>query len=674
METVHSRVPGWQSRVVADRSALLASRFAPERVQRIAIGQVTPLVDDGTLPAKAVQGETIPVRARIFADGHLALRARVRWRSGGSGKGPSWRDAPLRADSDDFWLSEMEFSFLGAAEFQVEAWVDVFEGWRRDYRRWLRIGARAEGELVLGVQLVRQSLPRWPETARAAAADRLDSLLTEEPSQLQHYLLEPSLAANMARALVLTTPTRSRRFPVWVERPRALFGSWYEMFPRSEGSDGRRSGTLATAEARLPALAEMKFDVVYLPPIQPIGQTGRRGRNNAPVAKSGEPGSPWAIGSAAGGHTAINPDLGGLDDFRHFLARAGGLGLELAMDYALQCSPDHPWVTQHPDWFLHRPDGSIRTAENPPKRYDDILPLDFECADWQALWDACYGILNFWIGQGVKIFRVDNPHTKPLPFWAWLIAQLRASHPEVVMLAEAFTRAALMEELSKLGFSQSYTYFTWRSTKSELRSYLTHLTRVSVDYLRPNFFANTPDVLTRELQQGGPGTFKRRLVLAATLSPTYGIYSGFELYENRPQSQNSEDYWDSEKYQYRPRNWDQPGSLAPLVTRLNQIRRDHPSLQQLRRLFFHESADPELLVYSKHTADRSDVLLVVVDLATDRPRRAKFSLALKRLGLGPEARFQVHELLSDSTSTWCGRDQEIELDGAVPARIYWVES
>jgi starch synthase (maltosyl-transferring) len=645
-----------------------------DRVRRIAITTVTPLVDDGAWPAKAVQGENIPVRACVFTDGHQTLRVRVRWRSLCPGEGPTWRHSPLSARMDDFWTGAMEFSSLGAAEFQVEAWGDVFEGWRSDYRRWQVIEAAPASELLAGVQLVRQSLPRWPEAARSAAAERLESLVTGDPSRLQDYLLSPGVAAKIARALVLTTPTRSRRFPVWVDRPRALFGSWYEMFPRSEGSDGKRSGTLAASEARLPALAEMKFDVVYLPPIQPIGQTGRRGRNNAPVAKPGEPGCPWAIGSAIGGHTAINPELGGLEDFRHFVARAAELGLEVALDYALQCSPDHPWVTQHPDWFRHRPDGSIRTAENPPKRYDDVLPMDFGCADWQGLWNACYDILEFWIGQGVKIFRVDNPHTKPFPFWAWLIARLHASHPEVVFLAEAFTRPALMDELSKLGFSQTYTFFTWRSTKGELRSYLTHLTRVSVDYLRPNFFTNTPDVLTRELQQGGPEAFRRRLVLAATLSPAYGIYSGFELYEHRPQSEGSEDYWDSEKYQYRPRNWGQPGSLAPLATRLNQIRRDHPALQQLRRLCFHRSADPDLLVYSKHTADRSDVVLVAVDLAAGRPRRAKFSLSLKRLGLRPGASFQVHELFQDRRATWRGRDQEIELDaGIVPARIYCVE-
>jgi starch synthase (maltosyl-transferring) len=641
----------------------------------MAITTVTPLVDDGARPAKAVQGENIPVRACVFTDGHPTLRVQVRWRSLSPDEGAGWRHSRLSPRMDDFWVGGMEFSSLGAGEFQVEAWVDAFDGWRSDYCRWLEVGASTAGELPIGVTLVKQSLPGWPEAARLAAGERLDSLLQGDPSEIERYLLSPEVVARMAEAPVPATPTRSRRFPVWVERPRALIGAWYEMFPRSEGSDGQHSGTLATSEHRLPAIADMKFDVVYLPPIHPIGVTGRRGRNNAAMAQPGEPGCPWAIGSALGGHTSIHPELGNLEDFRHFVGRAAELGLEVALDYALQCSPDHPWVTQHPDWFLHRPDGSIRNAENPPKRYEDVLPMDFECSDWRALWDACYDILDFWVGQGVKIFRVDNPHTKPFPFWAWLIARLREAHPDVVLLAEAFTRPALMDELSKLGFSQSYTYFTWRSTKGDLRSYLTHLTRDSVDYLRPNFFTNTPDVLTLELQQGGPEVFRRRLILAATLSPSYGIYSGFELCENRPQSADSEDYWDSEKYQYRPRNWDQPGSLAPLAARLNQIRRDHPALQQLRRLYFHRSADPALLVYSKHTADRSDVVVVAVDLAAGRPRRAQFSLSLRRLGLRPGARVRAHELLRQTSETWSGRDHQIDLDaGSVPARIYWVET
>lgn len=671
---MHGGAARWQSSEVADHSPNAQARSLPDRVERIIINDVTPQVDGGRLPAKAVNGEELPVRACVFSDGQQELFVRVRWRMGTGGAGGNWQATALEARLDDYWIGNIRYSSTGAAEFQIEAWRNEFGSWREGYRRWLRAGADPSLELPTGLQLLLTLLAALPTASRDAAERHLARAERGPTKSLQNYLLSPGVAALAVEALARTPPTQSTPLPVWVERPLALFGSWYEMFPRSEGADSTKSGTLISAQARLPKLAEMHFDVVYLPPVHPIGTTARRGRNNAPVAKPGEPGSPWAIGAPAGGHMAVHPDLGSLDDFKSFVKAGAELGLEVALDYALQCSPDHPWVTDHPDWFEHREDGSIRPAENPPKRYDDVFPLNFSCADWRQLWLACYQILEFWIAQGVRIFRVDNPHTKPVPFWAWVIDRLRSAHPDVIMLAEAFTRPALMGELSKVGFSQSYTYFTWRSTKRALRSYLTQLTKETADHLRPNFFVNTPDILTAELQRVGPPAFRLRLLLAATLSPTYGIYSGYELFENKPQSKGSEEYWDSEKYQYRPRDWQQPGSLQPLIAQINQIRREHPALQQLRRLQFHRTDSPSVLAYSKYTADRSDVVLTVVNLDPRRSRRATVELSPRHLGPKPRERIQAHDLLAGATSTWTGPTHEVNFNSdQLPAQIFWIE-
>jgi starch synthase (maltosyl-transferring) len=466
--------------------------------------------------------------------------------------------------------------------------------------------------------------------------------------------------------------TRSGRLRIWVDRPRALYGAWYEFFPRSEGATATSGGTLKQAAERLPAIASMGFDVAYLPPIHPIGRTHRKGPNNTLDPGPDDPGSPWAIGSEAGGHDAVHPDLGTIDDFDAFVARAGELGLEVALDYALQCSPDHPWVKQHPDWFRIRPDGSVAYAENPPKVYQDIYPLNFDSPDAPALHAACKAVLDHWLAHGVRIFRVDNPHTKPVAFWEWLIAAVKAEHPDVIFLAEAFTRPAMMKVLAKVGFTQSYTYFTWRNGKAELEEYLNELAHSeSAEYMRPNFFVNTPDILHAYLQHGGPAAFKVRAVLAAMLSPSWGVYSGYELFEDQALRPGSEEYLDSEKYQYKPRDWSQP-SLAPYLARLNEVRRAHPALHWLRNLRFHLVDSPEVLAFSKRTGD--DAVLVVVNLDPHEARETFVHLWMPALGLEWDTgTFDVFDELTGQAWTWHGTSNWTRLDPQVePAHVLHV--
>ncbi|MHB1525625.1 MAG: alpha-1,4-glucan--maltose-1-phosphate maltosyltransferase [Candidatus Dormibacteria bacterium] len=649
----------------------------PSSVQRVVISELRPQVDCGQRAVKATQAEVVPVSARVFSDGRLALRVQVRWRKRlEAARQPPWNlaeTADLAPDHDDWWRGSIRFIDAGPAEYMVEAWEDRFGTWRTDVVRRMAAGIDVAPEISEGWSLLKGVVGQLAEPTRSdveAAITRAGSTPDEE--QLE-YLVQESLAVEVARIRPRRGIAASPRVPLWVERPRALFGSWYELFPRSQGSDGVRSGTLRATADRLPDIAAMGFDVAYLTPIHPIGRTGRRGPNNTPSAGPSDPGSPWAIGSQAGGHTAIDPELGTLADFHHLVSRAQDLGLEIAMDYALQCSPDHPWVGEHPNWFAHRPDGSIRPADNPPKRYDDIYPLDFQCAEWRLLWEACYQVLEYWIEQGVQIFRVDNPHTKPVPFWAYVVSRLRREHPEVVLLAEAFTRPAMMRELAKLGFSQSYTYFTWRSSRDELTSYLTELSREMVDYLRPNFFVNTPDILTEELQKGGPPAFRHRLVLAATMAPSYGVYSGFELFEREPLQEGGEEYLDSEKYQFRPRSPAGDDSLVSLMTRLNMIRRQHPALQQFRDLSFHWPDDPALICYSKRSADHRDVILVVVNLDPHSTHASTVHLDLGQLGVPDGSAFEVEDLLSGARFWWQGPHNHVRLDPAIaPAHVFWV--
>jgi starch synthase (maltosyl-transferring) len=655
---------------------------------RLVIEDIHPRTPECGYSAKAVVGEAVPVRAAIFKDGHDLLAARVLLFAEGSSR-PD-QVAPLRPEDNDEWTGVVVPRRLGRHRLVVQAWTDRHATWAHKVRAKLDAGQGIEVELAEGELLLGGVEPGGDAAIAAELAAAL--ALLGDTNRPEAERVSAALAAPVAR--VLGGPqgaadlTAAAPRLLWVDRERAAVGAWYELFPRSHG--GFR-GT----EARIPAVAAMGFDVVYLPPIHPIGASHRKGPNNALVAGPDDPGSPWAIGSADGGHTAVHPELGSLEDFAHLLGVVRDRGMELALDYALQCSPDHPWVATHPEWFHHRPDGSIAYAENPPKKYEDIVPINFWPdveADRVALWDACRDILDFWIGHGVSIFRVDNPHTKPVAFWEWLIPAVQAEHPEVVFLAEAFTRPRVMAKLAEVGFSQSYTYFTWRTERDGregLWAYLDELAHgPTADYLRPSFWPNTPDILSGPLRDGPRAAFALRLVLAATAAPSYGIYSGYELCENRPASPDSEEYLDSEKYQVIARDYDRPGSLVPLVTELNGIRRRHRAFEGLRSLQLHPTDNPAVIAYSKRfdssgaadssaadssgsrsdgprsegSEDATDVVLVVVNLDPDRAQVATVTLDLSALGLPEDRPYEVVDELSGRRHTWQGDRPYIRLD------------
>ena len=602
-------------------------------------------------PAKAVVGERVPVTAEIYRDGHDILGARVRWRPNGES---GWDSSLLTLAEPglDLWRGTLVPDGVGMFEFQIEAWTDRFATWRHDVEIKAAVND-PELEVVLeqGVQLLDRLTKRADKSIRKvlnAATERLrDSSLPLD--QRLTAGLDEHVAALLREVTDPTDLTRTKSRKLWVDRERARTSAWYELFPRSEGG-------LQGATKRLPAVAAMGFDVVYLPPVHPIGRTFRKGPNNTVGAGPDDPGSPWAIGAAEGGHTEVHPDLGTIDDFDAFVDEARAVGLEVALDYALQCSPDHPWVTEHPEWFHHRPDGSIAYAENPPKKYQDIYPINFwpeKESDRVALWHACKDIFDHWIAHGIRIFRVDNPHTKPFAFWDWVISAVRTEHPDVLFLAEAFTRPRVMAKLAEVGFSQSYTYFAWRSERWELIEYLNELAHgPTADYMRPNFWPNTPDILAGMLRNGPPAAFRLRLLLAATLSPSYGIYSGYELCENEPASETNEEYLNSEKYEVRPRVWDRPDSLAPFITQVNDIRNKHAAFDELRTITFHGADNENILVYSKRSTQRSDVMLCVVNLDPHNWHEATLSLDLTALGVEPGASFVVHDELSGESYTW----------------------
>ena len=650
-----------------------ASRAPRAHVRSVWIGDVRPELDGGRFPIKREVGDTLEVTADIFQEGHGGLAAVLRYRTA---KDTAWHEVRMEPLGNDRWAGRFLLEENTRYVYTLEAWPDAYRSWAEDLRKRLGAGMDVTSELLEGAALLRDAL------ARVVGADRrrLEARLVEfgatgDADRRARLLLNEEVGEILDAYPDRGAATRyDRELEVVVDRPLARFAAWYELFPRSQGRLPGRHGTFRDCIERLPDIAGMGFDVVYLPPIHPIGRSFRKGRNNALEAGLDDPGSPWAIGNEHGGHKAIDPALGTLADFRAFLRAARNHGLEVALDYALQCSPDHPWVTEHPEWFHHRPDGTIKYAENPPKKYQDIYPLNFYGREREALWEEAKGILLFWIEQGVRIFRVDNPHTKPIPFWAWAIAEVQAVHPDVIVLAEAFTRPRVVQALAKVGFTQSYTYFTWRNFKQELIDYLTELTHGEMaEYFRGNFFANTPDILPPILQQGGPPAFRMRLVLAATLSSLYGIYSGYELCENAAVP-GTEEYLDSEKYEIKVRDWDAPGNILVYVTRLNQIRRENPALHEYRNLVFYESDDEHILCYGKRSTDGANAVLVAVNLDPFAPHEGRVRLPLDDLGIGPDESFQAHELVTNARHLWKGPTQRVRLDPAVePAAVFRLE-
>ncbi len=618
------------------------------RPGRIVIQDVQPVLDAGAYAPKITAGDRAEISATILRDGHEILRAVLRHRGPSGG----WVETPLTdAPGTDRWHATLTPHDLGVHEFAVEAWVDVFASWRHEMRRRVDGGQEdLTSELLEGAALVGAAVRRLRGTAKTAARASAVVMASDAPlDQRVATALGEELAAAMDQSPERPDRSRSGVYRLDVDRERATFGAWYELFPRSWGG-------FSGIEAALPAFAKLGIDVLYLTPIHPIGITHRKGKNNALTAKPSEPGSPWAIGAAEGGHDAIHPDLGTLEDFDRLVAAAATHDIELALDLAIQCSPDHPWLREHPEWFYRRPDGTLKYAENPPKKYQDIYNVNFDTPYWRALWEEIRAVVLHWCDHGVRIFRVDNPHTKPLGFWEWLIATVRAAHPETAFLAEAFTRPAVMYELGKVGFSQSYTYFTWRTSKSELQEYLTELARPDVAaFFRPNFFANTPDILHEYLQTGGPAAFRARLVLAATLSPSYGIYSGFEQFERTPVRAGSEEYLDSEKYESKRRRLD--GPLLDLVGSLNAIRRAQPALRRIGPLRFLETQNEHLIAYAKGKGAQTVVCVVNLDPST---RQVGLVHLPPEYGL-PE-RVSLSDLLDSAIYAWRAGGNYVALD------------
>jgi starch synthase (maltosyl-transferring) len=641
---------------------------------RVVIENVEPEINCGRFPIKRIVDDMVSVEADVFGDGHDGVRARLLWKQDGD---PDWQTTEMQPLGNDRWRGEFPVRQVGRYRYTLVGEIDHFGTWRSDLKK--RIAAEQDLKLPFagGAILLEQvqqratkqdgvKLAAWAKALRTASND----------SATADMALQDEIAETVKRYPDTSLETwYDLELEVVVDRERARFSSWYELFPRSWSHIPGQHGTLRDVTARMDYVAEMGFDVLYLPPISPIGRSFRKGKNNTVEAAPGDVGSPWAIGSTEGDHTAIHPALGTLQDFIGLVERAKELKMEIALDIAFQCAPDHPWVTEHPEFFKKRPDGSIQYAENPPKKYQDIYPLDFESSNWQGLWDALKGVFTYWMDQGVRIFRVDNPHTKAFPFWQWLIPELKAKDPGVLFLAEAFTRPRVMERLAKLGFSQSYTYFTWRDTKEELTQYLLELTATPVrEYFRPNFWPNTPDILAKSLQTGGLPAFRSRLVMAATMTSNYGIYGpAFELGESIPVKPGSEEYLNSEKYEIKSWDLQKPTSLKPLITRLNQIRRQNKALKSNQRLHFHPTDNPSLICYSKSTADGSNIILVVVNLDPFLVQTGWVELDLRMLGLAAEDTFEVYDLLADHSYRWHGSRNYVALRPAeMPAHLFHV--
>ena len=635
---------------------------------RVVIERVEPQVDCGRFPAKGVVGEEVRVEADVFADGHDVVACVVRWRRAGE---TAWNEQRMRATVNDRWAAVFTPEALGRYEFTVAAWVDHFASWQRDFRKRVSVGQDVGVDLRIGAELVGAAAQRASGPDAALLKSSLAALSGADRAAAVEAARRPELAEAMFRAAERTfTSECAPALQLEVDPARAAFSAWYELFPRSASPEPGRHGTFRDVIARLDYIAEMGFDVLYLPPIHPIGRTHRKGKNNKTTAEEGDVGSPWAIGGPEGGHKSIHPELGTFEDFAELVEEARKRGIEIALDIAFQCSPDHPYVREHPEWFRKRPDGTIQYAENPPKKYQDIYPFDFETEAWRSLWEELASIFRFWCERGVRTFRVDNPHTKALPFWEWVIAAVKREYPDTIFLSEAFTRPKVMYRLAKAGFTQSYTYFAWKNAKWEIEQYFTELSRPPVrDFFRPNAWPNTPDILNEFLQHSGRSGFMIRHVLAATLCANYGIYGPtFELLQGTPRELGSEEYLDSEKYQLRHWELERSESLAPFIARVNRIRRENPALRQDRSFRFHRVDNEDLICYSKSAGD--NVIVCVVNVNPRQMQWGTLELDLPQLGIEGDRPYQVHDLLTDSRYTWRGSRNVVGLDpGVVPAHI-----
>jgi starch synthase (maltosyl-transferring) len=648
--------------------------LTPRTPPPVVIDCVVPELDGGRYPVKRVVGDAFDVRADILKDGHDLLAARVRY----SGPGDrEWRSVAMYYEVDaDQWVGGFNVDRVGRWSYTVDAWTDRFGTWRSELQKKVGAGQDVSSELLEGAELIDSAArrARFGEARNELRAAALALRDTHTPiAQRLAFAFNPALRLLLDDNYSPPDLTSyARVLDVWVDRERAAFAAWYELFPRSQTSDAAHHGTFASTALALPRIKALGFDVLYLAPIHPVGISARKGANNSLSATPNDPGSPWAIGNGHGGHTAIEQKLGTLADFDRLVAAAAELGIEIALDYALQCSPDHPWLKSHPEWFFVRPDGTIKYAENPPKKYQDIYPLNFWCDDREALWNACRDILYFWIERGVRTFRVDNPHTKPFAFWEWVIGEVHAGHPDVIFLAEAFTRPKTMKLLAKLGFTQSYTYFTWKNTARELREWWAEMhSPQALQYMRGNLFANTPDILHEYLQHGGGPAFRVRLLLAATMSPLFGIYSGFELGENVPVRAGSEEYLDSEKYQIRVRDWNAPGNLNGEIARLNSIRKSNPALQRMNNLVFRPSENDQVLFYTKTAPGTRSDLLVIVNLDPASAQETVVTVPLAELGLDPDVPYVVEDLLTGARYSWRGARNYVRLDPILqPGHIF----
>ncbi len=654
---------------MTDTIAAISTSTIPSSVL---IEDVRPQIDSGRYPVKREVGDTLDVSADIFKDGHDALAAVVRYRRWDE---DDWHEVEMAYVDNDRWSGSFALTENTRYVYTVVAFPDAFATWRDEVEKKIAADVEVHLEVQEGIALILEAAVR----AGGADQDQLEAAVTEarglaEAPAAADVLMSDEVVALMhrhrSRAMAQTF---ARELTVVVDRVRARYASWYSMFPRSAGTIEGQSATFHDVIGQLPRLQAMGFDVLYFTPIHPIGSTNKKGKNNTLGGGPDDPGVPYAIGSEAGGHDAVDPQLGTLDDFDELVRQAAAHGMEIALDYAINASPDHPWIRDHPDWFFVRPDGSIRYAENPPKKYQDVHPLNWESADWRALWEEQLRVIRFWVGHGVKTFRVDNPHTKPTIFWEWLINEIQRTNPEVIFLSEAFTRPKVMKALAKAGYTQSYTYFTWRNTKVELTEYLTELTQEEPnEYMRGNFFTNTHDINPYILQQGGRAAFQSRFLLAATLSSVYGIYSGFELCENTPVP-GREEYLDSEKYEYKVWDWDRPGNIVPLISRVNRIRAEHPSLQEYDNLRFYQAENPQILAYGKVMPDGSDNIVMAVNLDPFNVHDSWVYLPIEQFGIADDEPFQAIELISGERYEWRGSRQYVRLDPEqIPGQIFLI--